>query len=122
MSQVSAETIEKSRGADPASAARRRKMSIKLKHARQTLTSNSIDYSSQYASLARLFAQSVTSATPAMALVVVAVGVTACLWVPAPRVVFWGSLVAAAFAVRYGLGVAFSNAPDAEHGFASWRR
>ncbi len=122
MSQVSAELIEKSRGPDPASAARRRKMSIKLKHARQTLTSNSIDYSSQYASLARLFAQSVTSATPAMALVVITVGVTACLWVPAPRVVFWGSLVAAAFAVRYGLGVAFRNAADAEHGIAGWRR
>jgi len=46
MSQVSAESIDRGRGGDPESAARRRKMTLKLKHARQTLTSNSIDYSS----------------------------------------------------------------------------
>ena len=120
MSKVSAETIDKGRGGDPASAARRRKMTLKLKQARQTLTSNSVDYSSQYASLARLFAQSAMSATPAMALVVAAVGATACLWVPAPQVLMWVSLLAAAFAVRYGLGVAFANSPDVEAD--GWRR
>ncbi len=81
MSEVSAEKIDRGRASDPASAARRRKMTIKLKQARQSLTSNSVDFPGQYASLARLFAHSVMSATPAMALVVIAVGATACLWV-----------------------------------------
>ena len=121
MSEASAETVDKDRDGDPA-AARRRKMTIKLKHARQTLTSSSVDYSGQYASLARLFAQSAISATPAMALVVAAVGTTACLWVPASRVVMWVALLAAAFAVRYGLSVAFQNGNEAEPGSDSWRR
>jgi len=122
MSEVSAEKIDRGRASDPASAARRRKMTIKLKQARQSLTSNSVDFSGQYASLARVFAHSVMSATPAMALVVSAVGATACLWVALPKVVAWGSLLAAALAVRYALGVAFLDSPDAERMSASWRR
>ncbi len=122
MSEVSAEKIDRGRASDPASAARRRKMTIKLKQARQSLTSNSVDFPGQYASLARLFAHSVMSATPAMALVVSAVGATACLWVAVPKVVAWGSLLAAALAVRYALGVAFLDSPDAEKMSDSWRR
>ncbi len=122
MSEVSAERIDKGRNGDPASAARRRKMTIKLKHARQSLTSNSIDISGQYASLARLFAQSVMSATPAMALVVIAVGATACLWVSLPQMTVWGGLVAAALAVRCGLGIALVGSPNAEKRSAAWRR
>ena len=62
------------------------------------------------------------SATPAMALVVIAVGVTACLWVPPAKVMTWGGLLAAALAVRYGLGVAFLDSPDAEKTSDAWRR
>ncbi len=122
MSEVSAEKIDRRRNGDPAAAARRRKMTIKLKHARQSLTSNSVDFSGQYASLARLFAHSAMSATPAMALVVIAVGATAGLWVPFPKVMTWGALLAAALAVRYGLGVAFLDSPDAEKTSNAWRR
>ncbi len=122
MSEVSTEKIDKGRAGDPASASRRRQMTIKLKHARQSLTSNSVDSSGQYASLARLFAHSVMSATPAMALVVMAVGATACLWVALPKIIAWGSLLAAALAVRYALGVAFLDALDAEKTFNAWRR
>ncbi|MGO4872712.1 MAG: sensor histidine kinase [Roseiarcus sp.] len=122
MSEVSAEKIDRGRGGDPAAAARRRKMTIKLRHARQSLTSNSIDSAGQYASLVRLFAHSVMSATPAMVLVVIAVGVTASLWVPAPKVMTWGGLLAAALAVRYGLGVAFLDSSDSEKISGDWRR
>src|SRR5271163_753626 len=122
MSEVSTEQVDKVRAGDPASAARRRKMTIKLKHARQSLTSNSVDYSGQYASLARLFAQSVMSATGAMALVEIAVGATACLWVPAPRIIFWAALLGIALAVRYGLGAAFGAASDSDKAFGAWRR
>ena len=122
MSEVSAEKIDRRGAGDPTAAARRRTMTIKLKHARQSLTNNSIDFSGQYASLVRLFANSVMSATPAMALVVIAVGATACLWVPAPKIITWSSLLAAALAVRYGLGVALFDAPDVDKASGSWRR
>jgi two-component system cell cycle sensor histidine kinase PleC len=122
MSEVSAEKIDRRGVGDPTAAARRRTMTIKLKRARQSLTSNSIDFSEQYTSLVRLFANSVMSATPAMALVVIAVGATACLWVPAPKIITWSSLLAAALAVRYGLGVALFDAPDIDKASGSWRR
>ena len=44
MSEVTAQMIERGRKGDPAEASRRRRMNIKLKHARQTLTS----YSGRY--------------------------------------------------------------------------
>ncbi|MFZ1964522.1 MAG: ATP-binding protein [Roseiarcus sp.] len=122
MSEVSAEKIDRRGAGDSTAAARRRTMTIKLKRARQSLTSNSIDFSEQYASLVRLFAHSVMSATPAMALVVIAVGATACLWVPAPKIITWSSLLAAALAARYGLGVALFDAPDIDKACAAWRR
>ncbi len=122
MSEVSAEKIDRGRNGDSTAAARRRQMTIKLKQARQSLTSNSVDSSGQYASLARLFAHSAMSATPAMALVVLAVGFTACLWVPLPKVMIWGGLLAAALAVRYGLAVAFLDSADGEKTSGSWRR
>src|ERR1019366_2681715 len=75
MVEVAAEKNDKGRVGDPAAAARRRAMTLKMRQARQTLTTNSFDFTGQYASLARLFANSVASATPVMALVAVAVGV-----------------------------------------------
>ena len=69
MGEVAAEKSDKGRANDPVAAARRRAMTLKLRQARQTLTTNSIDFAGQYASLARLFANSVVGATPVMALV-----------------------------------------------------
>ena len=95
MVEVAAEKFDKGRASAPAAAARRRAMTLKLRQARQTLTTNTIDFTGQYASLARLFANSVAGATPAMALVALAVGAIAFYWVPAPKVVSWGVLLAA---------------------------
>ena len=114
MVEVAAEKNDKGRAGDPAAAARRRAMTLKLRQARQTLTTNSIDFTGQYASLARLFANSVAGATPAMALVALAVGAIACYWVPAPKVVSWGVLLAVSLAVRYGLAIAFLDLPEPE--------
>ena len=122
MVEVAAEKFDKGRASDPAAAARRRAMTLKLRQARQTLTTNSIDFSGQYASLARLFANSVTSAAPVMALVALAVGAIACAWVPPIKVVTWGVLLVASLAVRYGLAVAYLDLPEQEKVSPSWRR
>src|SRR5450631_1091791 len=106
MVEVAAEKYDKGRAGDPAVAARRRAMTLKMRQARQTLTTNTFDFTGQYASLARLFANSVAGATPAMALVAVAVGAIALYWVPAPKVISWGVLLVVSLAVRYGLAIA----------------
>src|SRR5271168_2080151 len=67
MSEVTAQMIEQGRGRDPGAASRRRKMNMKLRHARQTLTSAEGDHSGPYDSLVRLFAKSAKLATPAFA-------------------------------------------------------
>jgi two-component system cell cycle sensor histidine kinase PleC len=97
-------------------------MTLKLRQARQALTTNSIDFAGQYGSLARLFANSATNATPAITLVALAVGAIACTWVPAPKVMTWGVLLAVSLAVRYGLAVAFLDLPEQEKTSPSWRR
>ncbi len=75
---VAAERIDKARASDPAAAARRRTMTLKLRQARQALTTDSVDFTGQYNSLARLFAHSIAGATPVIALVGLAVGAIAC--------------------------------------------
>jgi two-component system cell cycle sensor histidine kinase PleC len=122
MVEVAAEKNDKGRSGDPAAAARRRAMTLKLRQTRQSLTTSSVDFTGQYNSLARLFANSVAGATPAMALVALAVGAVACYWVPASRVMAWGTLLAASLAVRYGLALAFLDTPEPERAIASWRR
>jgi two-component system cell cycle sensor histidine kinase PleC len=119
---VAAERNDKARAGDPAAAARRRTMTLKLRQARQALTTDSIDFTSQFSSLARLFANSITGATPVIALVASAVGAIACAWVPLAKVTIWGALLAASLAVRYGLAIAFLDAGEAERATASWRR
>ncbi len=122
MVEVAAEKNDKGRAGDPAAAARRRAMTRRLRQARQTLTTNSIDFTGQYASLARLFAASVAGATPVMALVALAVGAIACAWVPAAKVVSWGVLLVVSLAVRYGLAIAFVDLPEPEKASPAWRR
>ena len=122
MVEVGAEKNDKGRAGDPAVVARRRAMTLKLRQARQTLTTSSVDFAGQYGSLARLFANSIAGATPAMALVALAVGGIACYWVPAAKVVSWGVLLAASLAVRYGLAVAFLDLAEPEKAAPAWRR
>ena len=119
---VAADRNDKARASDPAAAARRRTMTLKLRQARQALTTDSIDFTSQYSSLARLFANSIAGATPVIALVALAVGAIACAWVPFAKVSIWGGLLAASLAVRYGLAIAFLDTGEAERVTASWRR
>ncbi len=106
MSEVTAEMIENGRARDPVSASRRRKMTVKMRQAREKLTTAS-DRASPYApQLLRLFAQSHRSAMPVMCLLVLAIGVSALMWVPTTMVLGWGGLVSMAMALLYGFSIA----------------
>ncbi len=118
MSEVTAEMIEKGRTLDPASATRRRKMTIKIRQAREKLTTASDRTAPD---LLRLFAQSQKSATPFLCLMVMAIGLTALIWVPAPLVLGWSALAAVAMAVLYGLSVAFLDVSSPETDGGAWR-
>jgi two-component system cell cycle sensor histidine kinase PleC len=119
MSEVTAEMIENGRALDPASATRRRKMTIKIREAREKLTTAS---ERAYApDLLRLFAQSHKSATPFLCLMVLAIGLTALVWVAASLVLVWTSLTSMAMALLYGFAVAFLGSRPRDANAGIWR-
>jgi len=121
MGDVTAEMIERGRKGDPMEAARRRKMTIKLKHARQSLTANSDDNPGPYDSMVRLFAQSAKSSTPAVAALTLAIGGGGVFWTPVAPVALWGVLMLGAIVMRYLLGSAFLKLNDPEKSARVWR-
>ncbi len=119
MSEVTAEMIENGRALDPASATRRRKMTTKIREAREKLTTAS---ERAYApDLLRMFAQSHKSATPFLCLMVMAIGLTALVWVAAPLVLVWTSLASMAMALLYGFAVAFLGSRPRDASAGIWR-
>jgi two-component system, cell cycle sensor histidine kinase PleC len=121
MSEVTAEMIENGRVRDPASATRRRKMTVKMRQAREKLTTSG-DRASAYApDFLRLFAQGHRSATPFMCLLILAIGVTALLWVPPMMVLGWTALTSMAIALLYGFSIAFLDMNPEEANAAEWR-
>src|ERR1700683_227473 len=121
MSEVTAEMIENGRVRDPASATRRRKMTVKMRPAREKLTTSS-DRASAYApDFLRLFAQSHQSATPFMCLLVIAIGIAALVWVPPVMVLAWTALTSMAMALLYGFSIAFLDSNPEEANVGEWR-
>ena len=121
MSEVTAQMIEQGRGGDPGAASRRRKMNMKLRHARQTLTSAEGDHSGPYDSLVRLFAKSAKLATPAFAVLALAGAFAAHYWFAVDRALPWDALAATAVAMRFSLGWVYLRRSDAEKVAGRWR-
>ena len=124
MSEVTAQMIEQGRGGDPAAAARRRKMNIKLRHARQTLTSAAATTPEPYDSLVRLFAQSAKQrdARDRAADRRGRRDGLAALGAAAPRGLLDARSPLTALALRYSASAsAYLRLPDPEQGRQSWR-
>ena len=118
MSDVTAEMIERGRGGDPEQASRRRKMNVKLKHVRLSLTSTTGDAAGPFDSMVRLFAESARSAAPASALLMLGVGAAALSWAPAELTFAWMAASLAMIGARWALGTRYlglSN-PEAQAG------
>ena len=113
--------IEQGRAGDPAAASRRRKMNIKLRRARQALTSATDERSGPYDSLVRLYAQSAKLATPAFAVLALAAAFAAHWWIPLDRAAPWDALALSALALRYWLGAAYLRRSDPEKVAGRWR-
>src|SRR5580700_4022917 len=121
MSEITAQMIERGRAGDPSAASRRRKMNIKLRHARQTLTSASGDHSAPYDSLVRLFARSAKLVSPAFAVMVLAAAYAAYSWLPLDRALQWTALALSALVLRYFLGWTCLRRSNPEKSAGWWR-
>ena len=120
MSEVTAEMIERGRKGDPAEAARRRKMTIQLRHARMNLTMGSSENPGPYEGLVRQFALSAKAATPALGLLTLLAGVAAYLSMPLAPALLWISLIALPPA-RYALAHSYLTTQPPESSTWRWR-
>ena len=114
MADVTAEMIERGRRGDPEEAARRRKMTIKLKHARHALTSSTGDAAGPFDSMVRLFAECARSAAPAAARLTCGVGFAAQYRAPVQLTVAWMAVSLMMIGARYWLGATYLKLADPE--------
>jgi two-component system, cell cycle sensor histidine kinase PleC len=121
MSEVTAEMIENGRARDPVSASRRRKMTVKMRQARERLTTANERTTAYAPDLLRLFAQSHRSAMPVMCLLVLAIGVSAVMWVPMTMVLGWATVVSMSMALLYGFSIALLDQRPEEVNVPAWR-
>ena len=106
---------------DPEAAARRRKLTLDLRRAREVLTGPD-PVPNHSAAMVRLFAEINRSAAPMMGLVALGCCAIALAWLKAGALATWAALIVCAIALLYGLPIAFLDSADAEKAAASWRR
>jgi two-component system, cell cycle sensor histidine kinase PleC len=114
MSEVTAEM-------DPAAAAHRRRLALKVRDAREKLTSAGSGYRAFDVELVRLAAKSRMSTTPVVAAIALIVSATATIWVQPSRVLVWTSLVFTGLVILYALAKIFLGNADVEAKIKTWR-
>ena len=122
MSEVTAEMIERGRRADPKTAAHRRKLSVKVRAAREKLTSTGTGHRAFDVELLRLFAQSHKSSAPGVILMMLTIAGMSCLWAALSSVLVWLALVTMGLALTYSFADRFLRIPVNEVKVAVWRR
>ena len=89
MSEVTAEMIERGRGADPRVAAERRRIALKVREAREKLTSSGTGLRAFDLELLRLYAERRKAGAPGLAMLGVAFALVAMQWTPRPMLACW---------------------------------
>ncbi|MBV8848861.1 MAG: HAMP domain-containing histidine kinase [Methylobacteriaceae bacterium] len=121
MSEVTAEMIARGRGADPDSAAQRRRLAFRVREVREKLTSSGTGQRAFDVELLHLFALARRSvAVPTLGLVVV-VGLMSSLWIPPVDLLLWIGVVCATLLVGYSLAGRFLAATNAQINVVAWR-
>jgi two-component system cell cycle sensor histidine kinase PleC len=121
MSEVTAEMIARGRGADPESAAQRRRLAFKVREAREKLTSSGTGHRAFDVELLHLFADARRNAalpTTALALVV---AFMASLWITPGDLLVWISVVLVALIVGYRLAERFLATRNTQVNVVAWR-
>jgi len=121
MKQVTAEMIERGRGADPNVVAHRRKMQFKLNATRDKLASHNGESLAHDIELLRLFAESRRETAPGLALVVLAAACITISWLPLATLGLWLGFEFAILAVIYGFARLFLRDSDKVTHAAKWQ-
>jgi two-component system, cell cycle sensor histidine kinase PleC len=121
MTEVTAEMIERGRGADPKIAAQRRRLAAKVREAREKLTSVGSGHRAFDVELLQLFARGRRSSTFGLTLFTVVAATIAAAWVPLQSLLIWLGVESATLLVQYGLAAKFLSLEPASVNVGRWR-
>ena len=122
MSEVTAEMIERGRGGDPKLAAERRRIALKVREAREKLTSSGSGHRSFDLELLTLFAKGRRASLPAMIGLALILGAAACRWTNPTHAVAWFTLDLLALAIAFAVSARFLARPASSIIVRHWRR
>ena len=122
MVEVTAEMIERGRGADPRAVAERRRAALHVREAREKLTSTGSGFRAFDLELLRLYAERRRAAIPGQALLALALAFVSLHWTPLQGLLVWLGLVGAALLVASRLANRFLARADAETSVKRWAR
>ncbi len=121
MTEVTAEMIERGRGTDPKVAAERRRLAVKVREAREKLTSTETGHRAFDLQLLQLFAEGRKSSGLVMSAFILAVAAITTTWIPIEVSLIWLALTSAGFALSYRWAAKFPSDPPADTDIGRWR-
>ena len=122
MGEVTAEMIERGRGANPEASARRRQFASQMRIVRERLTSAGSGHRIFDLELLRFYAQSHLSASPAMMLLAFGISCLSTVWMSALDAIIWMSLLTTGFALTRRSVTRFLALSESEIDPKIWRR
>ncbi|WP_158810207.1 HAMP domain-containing sensor histidine kinase [Beijerinckia sp. L45] len=122
MSEVTAEMIERGRGGDPRLAAERRRLAMKVREAREKLTSSGSGHRTFDVELLRLYAERRKAAAAGLLALSLAISSVALQWGSTKAILIWIVLNAAAIGFGYAMASVFLRKPPAEVHVTYWER
>ena len=120
MSEITAEMIERGRGADRRSVAERRRLAQRVQNAREKLTSGGEGHGAFERDLLHLFAESRAASAPWALLIAFAIAGVSTLWAPMDIVAIWAGAVSIAIVVTYVVARLFLRATEIKS-IPAWR-
>lgn len=122
MSEITAEMIERGRGANPQSLAYRRRLSGDIRRTREKLTSTGTGHRAYDVELLRLFAKNHRAAAPGILIMALTIGGLASLYVALPAATVWLALAGLSIALNFVLSGHFLAINAADCDPKLWRR
>ncbi|MGO9685525.1 MAG: histidine kinase dimerization/phospho-acceptor domain-containing protein, partial [Beijerinckiaceae bacterium] len=122
MTEVTAEMIERGRGADPKILAERRRLTARVREAREKLTSAGSGHRAFDVELLQLFAKGRRASILALAGCSIAAAAVASAWAPLEFLLIWLAIHFASLLLSHSLAVRFASLEQASVNVSRWRR
>ena len=120
MSEVTAEMIERGRGADPAVAAKRRRIASQVRQTRERLTSSGTGHRAFDIELFKVFADARRGAALQFLVIAATVAAMSTLWIAPAHALIWFGVVVFALAIDWGLCSYFRSLPQTQTNVQDW--